>query len=166
MTDFKAAYTIGQQAAVDAKRAKAEIKQVLDALFVAVAEVSDQKVRLRLEEFPKGGYGGLSALSARVVKAVNGELPYPTEWWITGGAIGEQDRVVAKLARWEESDAGYPCVIRYSSIEDRCHNRTALERSLAAFLSNPWVAERLRDITDKASPRAAGDGAGAPDVTP
>jgi hypothetical protein len=152
MTDFRQAFLQGQEAVDRAEVARKEIAQTFARLFKDVADVTNGTVELKFQKFPKGAYGSaFLALSIATAKLIPDIEPLPTEEWIIARSANSQNAKPLRLARWTQSDSGYPCTLRYSEVDENIHNQLSLESALANFLANAWVGEQLRSLSARSS---------------
>lgn len=149
MTDFKQAFLQGQDAVDRARSAKKEISETFARLFEAVADVTHGTVEMRLKTYPKGGAysSAFMALTLATSKFIRDAEAIPTDEWIIARNTKSTDAAEVKLARWKQSDAGYPCTIRYSEVDEQIRHQSQLETALASFLANPWVGERIQKLS-------------------
>ncbi|MCA8336091.1 hypothetical protein [Burkholderia multivorans] len=151
MTDFKQAFIQGQRAVQQAHEAKSEINAIFDQLSRDVMEITNGVVLLSLEELTKAPYSyAVGSIMAAASKLIGDTERFPTEPWITARNTSvEGGGKRTKLAIFEEAETGYPLLLRYGKTEERCHDRVALERALAAFIAAPSIGERLMEVLDQ-----------------
>ncbi|WP_233808631.1 hypothetical protein [Paraburkholderia sp. HP33-1] len=156
MTDFRQAFIQGQEAVDRAKIARKEILQTFARLFKDIADVTNGAIEMKFQTFPKGGAYGSAflALTLATSKLIRDAEPIPSEEWIIARNTNGTDAKRVKLARWTQSDSGYPCNIRYSEVDDNIHNLASLETALANFLANAWVGEQIQRLS---APNSQGD---------
>lgn len=148
MTDFRQAFLQGQEAVERAKVARNEISQTFARLFKDIADVTKGAIELKLQRFPKGAYGSaFLALTLATAKLISDTEPLPSEEWITARNSNSQNSKPLKLARWTQSDSGYPCTLRYSGVDENIVDQSGLESALATFIANAWVGEQLQNLS-------------------
>jgi len=147
MTDFRAAFQAGQEAAIQAELARKDIDNVFSEICAQLAEVTDGKVEISRQEYEKknpnpfvaaiifGSKEMYSAIAARNPKAM--------------------DNKFRQIALWEQGRSGYPCKISWGGTDHTCHDRQSLEECLASLLGDAVVGEKLRGVMMLPPPQEA-----------
>lgn len=146
MTDFRAAFERGQDAATEAELARREIDAVFKELTTQLAEATNGTVEMYRREYEKsplipsylfGSAGTYWAIVARNPKAK-----------------GKNER---QLARWEQGRSGYPCKISWGGVDHTCHDRESLEWGLVSLLEDPVTGKRLSMVSNLPPPGEGDD---------
>ncbi|CAN7160433.1 hypothetical protein LJR022_000142 [Paraburkholderia hospita] len=145
MTDFADAFNRGQEAAVRAAAARAEVDDVFDKASRQLSEVTQGRLELGRQNFEKAIvrkaahlFGGL-ALDELLA-------PKEQELWVAARNPKAIDSGWVKLAKWERPQEGYPCLLKYDSRDVRCHDQDSLAGAIADLLATAWAGERLREL--------------------
>lgn len=136
MTDFRAAFQAGQDAAIQADLARKEIDNVFSEICKQLAEVTEGKVEIRREEY----------LKDRNILDGNFFAPREKYWAIAARNPKAEDSKLRQIALWEQGRSGYPCKISWGGMDRVCHDRESLEGCLASLLGDAVVGERLRGV--------------------
>jgi hypothetical protein len=139
MADYTRALRQGFEAAKKADLARKEIKEVLGTFKEEVLEASKGKLLIELKMFKEP----LSFTE----QLKRGSVLDPMER-ATYLALAAQNPTVEKpsykeLARWKQSNDGYPCSLTLQGRERQFEDRTALEQGLADLLKDSKVGETL-----------------------
>jgi hypothetical protein len=154
MTDFRAAFKTGQEAAIQAELARKDIDDVFSEICTQLAEVTEGKVEIRRHEYEKQNNwfkGG----------AINLFEPREIYWAIAARNPKAGDNKLRQIALWEQGRTGYPCKISWGDIDRTCHDRESLEDCLASLLGDPVVGEKLRGVMMLPPPQETGESATA-----
>lgn len=148
MTDFRAAFKTGQEAAIEAELARKDIDDVFSEICTQLAEVTDGKVEIRRQEFEKqnGWFSGKNIFE-----------PREKFWTLAARNPKAEDNKFRQLALWEQGRSGYPCKISWGDIDRTCHDRESLEDCLASLLGDPVVGEKLRGVMMLPPPQETGE---------
>lgn len=149
MTDFRAAFNAGQDAAVRADLARKDIANVFLEVSNQLSEATEGKVKIIRKEFKKDlKWPAIDIFSS------------PEKFWaIAAYNPNAEDKNPRQLALWEQDRAGYPCKITWSNIDHSCHDRESLEECIASLLQDPIVGEKLRGVMMLPPPLQTGDAA-------
>lgn len=146
MTDFRAAFQAGQEAAILAELARKEISDVFVEICKQLADVTDGKVEIYRIEYEKQKDPFIFTLFA----------PKETFWAIAARNPKAEDSKPRQIALWEQDRSGYPCKITWGSIDHNCHDRESLEDCLVSLLGDAVVGEKLRGVMMLPPPQEAG----------
>ena len=140
MTDFRAAFQLGQEAAMNAEMARREIDSVFKEINAQLAEPTEGKIEIYRGEFDKKSSGLFGSLTT--------SWPISRETYLAIAARNPKaaNRGGVELARWEVERGGYPCEVSWGGVEHTCHDRESLEASLALLLKDAIVGEKLRSL--------------------
>jgi hypothetical protein len=147
MTDFADAFNRGQEAAVRATQARAEVDEVFANAAKELFDVTDGKLELARQRFKipvKRTLADLVAGSA--MKALLDPIPAETEPWLAARNPKAIDAEWIKLAKFERPQEGYPCLLRYDNRDVRCHDQDSLAEAIAELLASAWAGEKLREL--------------------
>jgi hypothetical protein len=152
MTDFKAAFLKGQEAAIQTIRARESINQVIASVSSQVMEATNNCIFIDLHDHT----------FAKPVKNFFMSISLLNREWETATHVSAKlatldDSKYVPLARWSQSDEGYPCTITFGSHVLTCHDSVALEAAFGKMLANPGVGEKLADLLKQASESKAAD---------
>lgn len=156
MTDFADAFNRGQQAAKQAAQARAEIDEVFEDACQQLLAATDGRLDLSRRPFPK------EKAPRSVAELVGGGLfgalglPQETELWIAARNPKAQESDWSKLAKWEPSPEGYPCLIVYDKQDLRCHDQASLAAAIAKLLSSASIGERLHSLVERPTAQDGG----------
>jgi hypothetical protein len=137
MTDFRAAFQAGQDAAIQAELARKDIDNVFFAINMQLAEITDGKVEICRQEYEKKDPNFLT------MKLFGPKEMY---WAIAARNPKAEDNNFRQIALWEQGRAGYPCKISWANIDRTCHDRQSLEECLASLLEDAVAGEKLRGV--------------------
>jgi|ERR1043166_5532757 hypothetical protein len=135
MPDYKTALEQGIAAAKKAAQARTEIKKVLGTFKDELLGLTDGKVLVEIKELYESedamevlrrASTGLKRRTYQALVAYNPTLETPP---------------VKELARWKQSENGYPCALVFGRQERQFENRAALEKGLSELLKDTRVGE-------------------------
>ncbi len=149
MTDFAEAFNRGQQAAALAVRARHEIAEIFTTASQQLSEITNGKLELSRQEFEKPQKSLTTFAAARALEGFFGRVAVETEPWIAARNPKESDPRWVKLAKWDQPQEGFPCVLSYDKKDVRCHNQEALADAIAELLASPWAGERLHELVER-----------------
>jgi hypothetical protein len=152
MTDFRAAFRTGQEAAIQAELARKGIDEIFSVICAELAEVTDGKVEILRKEYEK---------ETNWFEKKGALLFAPREkyWAIAARNPRAEDNKLRQVALWEQGRTGYPCKISWGDIDRTCHDRESLEDCLASLLGDPVVGEKLRGVMMLPLPKETGESA-------
>lgn len=151
MTDFRAAFQAGQEAAIEAELARKEIDNVFSEICNQLAEVTDGKVEICRQEYEKQHPNPFVAATALFA-------PKEKYWAIAARNPKAEDNKLRQIALWEQGRSGYPCKISWGGMDRACHDRESLEGCLASLLGDAVVGEKLRGVMMLPSRQETGEG--------
>ena len=147
MTDFRAAFQAGQEAAIQAELARKDIDDVFTEISKQLLEVTGGKVEIFRKEYEKPQDPFIFKLFG----------PKEKYWAIAARNPKAEDNKSRQLALWEQGRSGYPCKISWAGIDRTCHDRQALEEGLASLLGDAVVGEKLRGVMTLPPPQEVGE---------
>ncbi|MBX9432519.1 hypothetical protein KY487_25170, partial [Ralstonia pseudosolanacearum] len=144
MTDFAAAFNRGQEAAALAAEARREIDEIFNTASRQLLDVTGGKLELGRFDFKKSPKAAFATPGVmRSLESFFGQVSHEIEPWIAARNPMAADQDWVKLAKWDQPQGGFPCVLSYDKRDVRCHNQEALAEAIAELLASPWAGERL-----------------------
>lgn len=138
MTDYRAAFEQGQEAARQADRARKEIDGVLQEFADALAEASHGKLKVTLRTYEINEAKWMIAITFP---------PTPKETYMAITAVNPTVKSpIVQLAKWKPGAAGYPCMVSWTGQEKFCEDKEALQRTLAELIADPLIGEKLLSL--------------------
>jgi len=143
MSAFGDAFRKGQKQADAVKLARSEIASILERMKLDVLDASEGTVEIQLMNMSVDpGWKLLSLDLASLIPlphlaATNPKVP-------TASAV--------KLARWVQSDDGYPCTIKFAGGEHACYDGDSLRVVLAELLASGAAGELLQRLASAKPP--------------
>jgi hypothetical protein len=138
MTDYKAAFEQGQEAARQADRARKEIDTVLQEFATALADAGQGKLKLTLRTYEVSDSKWFLAITFP---------PTPKEMYTAITAVNPTVKSpIVQLAKWKPGPTGYPCMIAWTGQERFCEDKEALQRCLAELVADPMIGEKLLSL--------------------
>jgi hypothetical protein len=158
MTDFADAFKRGQEAAVHAAQARAQVDEVFFAAKQQLLDATDGRLELGRQQFEKPRKRtAAEVLGVASLENFLNATPRETEPWIAACNPKATDSNWIKLAKWERPREGYPCLLSYDKRDVRCHDQESLAEAIAELLANAWVGERLQELLARPEKPAEGD---------
>jgi hypothetical protein len=163
--DFSGAFKQGLSAARQAEASRMEIREVIQDLSRQINVATDGQLEMEILQhspavqllnyftFTKQ----LASLSPPLSSPQPEEPKDTSGLWICARNVKSNDDSFLRLAQWEQPHEGYPCTVTVSGKESRCHDKEALQNTLAAMLSDAWVGERLRQLLSREKRPESGD---------
>ncbi|WP_334063380.1 hypothetical protein [Alteromonas genovensis] len=138
MADFLTAYKRGLDAANKAERNRTEIKAVIKELNSQLKDATNDMVGIDivLKDLPLRGLADIAASSFRPLKYQALCVYNPRKH--------QSDKV--EIAKWEESENGYPCTITINNQRLKCTDKETLEMALEELLADPRTGEAFQTI--------------------
>jgi hypothetical protein len=147
MTDFADAFNRGQEAAVRAAEARAEVDEVFANAAKQLSDVTGGKLELARQRFEKPAKRTFADLVAgAAIKAILDPTPAETEPWIAARNPKAIDSGWVKLAKWERPHEGFPCLMTYDKRDVRCHDQDSLAEAIGELIASAWGGEKLREL--------------------
>ncbi|MCE5257200.1 MAG: hypothetical protein LLF89_10200 [Spirochaetaceae bacterium] len=140
MADFITAVQYGLKAAEAAEHSRKEIDDVFKELSRQLHDAYLGELCITRKEIPKGNV--ISQLT-QLFQSIGTGSQVETYWALVAWNPTLPDSPVKQLARWNQGRAGYPCEIAWGDQDYFCHDRGALEDTLALLLADPVVGESL-----------------------
>ncbi len=154
MTDFRAAFKAGLDAAAKAEIARNEIDEVFTELGRQIAEETNGDIDIERREFEERVSNPFVTSLADIFGKTN------AFWAVAARNPKAQESKWRQLAKWKQAQTGYPCTVSWAPVERVCHDRASLETALAALLQDPVVAEKLNNLRQLPPPQPALAGPG------
>jgi hypothetical protein len=155
MTNFRAAFHTGQDAAEKADLARKEIAAVFDEINEQLQEPTAGKVEIFRRQYEKepdrGPFGLVFTLG-----------PQEKYWAVAARNPKAADKAPRQLALWEQARSGYPCKVSWGNVDHNCNDRESLEACLASLLEDALVGEKIRGIMRLPEAKPTTDGTTTP----
>lgn len=141
MNNFHKSILSGIRAAETAASVKKEVNEIINLIAKQVEGVSAGKATFGIGEFHKSSISQIVIGAQKVTEANN--------FFIGSGtyrALGIFDKNNGKgieLARWSDTNNGYPCKISFNDTDTFCYNRQELESALDELLSQVHTGEAI-----------------------
>jgi hypothetical protein len=159
MTDFAEAFNRGQEAALIAAKARAQVDEVFENAKMQLLKVTDGQLELGRARFakPKKRTNAAEFLASGALGSLFDNSPAEMELWIAARNPKAVDAAWIKLAKWDRPTDGFPCLLSYDNKEVRCHDQESLADAIAELLASSWGGEKLHELLNRpAKPDAAG----------
>lgn len=136
MADFKTALTLGISAALDSKRRRNEVKQILIELNNQIYEATDKKITIAVESY------GINSI---IVAALALGNKNKQQLALIASSTGDNKRKQI-LSPWEQANEGYPCTLTIGKNIFSCEDKYALENCLTNLLQDAEVGEKIHAL--------------------
>lgn len=141
MADFKESLQAGLDAAARAANNKKEIRRVIKSVSQEISNISNQKATLGIYNFadekPENTPLAYMALAAQALSNVKRASH-------KGLGVGDSDGSNGiEIARWSESENGYPCKITFAGQDIYCNNKDELEGAFLDLLREISTGEAI-----------------------
>jgi hypothetical protein len=149
MPDFGSSFQQGLAAARAAIASRAEVKAVIDEFSNQLSSSSAgcAKFSIVTSKEPVGRKNGL--LDSMAVAAFFTEYRYYEALAVLHLTSREFSPI--EVARWRQSDAGYPCYVTIGTSELGCSDKEALEEALSRLAATTKFGEAVLAAMDRSS---------------
>lgn len=144
MTDFKAAFNQGIEAAEKTMEAKRQIEEVFANLNKDLSDVTDGKLAIFVRQYKKKIFSIFVNTDTKLDSDTENDNSF-------GFAIAARNLLLdggpnKLLAEWSEDRRGFPCKVSWGSIDYICEDKSSLELSLQHLLRDPIIADILLSL--------------------
>ncbi|MDC6170755.1 hypothetical protein [Paucibacter sp. XJ19-41] len=136
MVDFSSPFHRGLSAAKQAQENRDEVRGVFAQFNEALREISQGRAEIAIVPLADT----LNALS-RVVLAMDSEAN--SEHVLAVRNPQSTDFRPRNIARWKQSESGYPCSVLWGQRHTSCDNAESLTKELSSLFSTPMVGEAI-----------------------
>ncbi len=145
MVNFRDRIRTGFAAHELADAAQQEIKSVISAVNDAIKAETNGRVGFEVfEHRPTKPIPSLVAQIAAGIQPLR-ETAEP-ESWLAVVRSDEKKSVRRKLARWDMSVEGYPCVVKILHDRTTAYDKTSLEEILGQLLEHPETGKAIHEL--------------------
>lgn len=140
MKDFKESLLVGINAAKFAESNREEIKAVLKNINDQICDFSSNKATFGIKPFSRE-----EVQSTKSVFPTVADLFHNKKYvWYRGLAISDcNGNDPIEIAKWSESDGGYPCTITFGGEKFVCGKKAELENALSTLLQEVKTGEAI-----------------------
>lgn len=135
MFDFSDSLQRGLDAAKKAQENREEIQSIINELNEALRSMSEGKVEIVIVR--------RSETSDELGRLIFFLDKKQDELVLAVRSIAQQGKPARQIARWKQSDSGYPCTIMWGDRQVWCDDRASLQTELGELVSSPVVGEAI-----------------------